>query len=124
MNNVKIEKIQPILADERGFFFEIINNLDIKHIIVTTFRKNAIRGNQFRSNMDQYFFLISGKTKLVLQSPQNNNKKEIEMTQGSFIFIPRGMAFATIAEEESILLECSPQSYDPKNPDIHRFKVI
>lgn len=56
MTEVKTEKIKPVLSDERGHFFEVMNNEIIKHIVITTFSKNAIRGNQFRKNMDQYFF--------------------------------------------------------------------
>ena len=124
MSKVSISQINPILKDERGLFFEVSNNNLIKHIVVTTFKKGAVRGNQFRKNMDQYFFLASGKAKVITQSVENGEKQETNLVQGSLLFIPRGIAFVTIAEEDSILLEFSPQEYDPNNPDINRFKIV
>lgn len=94
MSNMVTKNIKPILKDERGMFFEVINSINIKHVVVTTFHKGAIRGNQFRKNMDLYFFLTTGKIKLVTQSTVDHLRKETIMTQGSLAFIPRGIAFA------------------------------
>ena len=124
LNMMETKKIDPILKDDRGLFFEVANKLEIRHIVVTTFNKNAIRGNQFRKNMDQYFFLISGKAKLVTKSLNNSTKNETQLTQGSLAYIPRNTAFVTIAEKESILLEFSPQEFDPSNPDINKFELV
>lgn len=127
LNDLKMmesKKIDPILKDDRGLFFEVANKLEIRHIVVTTFNKNSIRGNQFRKNMDQYFFLISGKAKLITKSLDNSAKNETQLVQGSLAYIPRNTAFVTIAEEESILLEFSPQEFDPNNPDINKFELV
>ena len=74
--------------------------------------------------MDQYFFLASGKVKVITKSMKTNLRKENNMIQGSLLFIPREIAFVTIAQEDSILVECSPQEYDPNNPDINRVEII
>ncbi|MGQ0376490.1 MAG: hypothetical protein ACT4OW_03175 [Nitrososphaerota archaeon] len=124
MEEIKIEYIKPILKDERGLFFEVINNLLIKHIVVTTFLRGAIRGNQYRKNTDQFFFLTLGKIKLITQSMSDKMRKEVIMIPGSLVYIPREVAFASIAEEDSILLEFSPQAYDQNNPDINRIKIV
>ena len=58
MEMISFRQLKPLLEDERGLFFEVLNNITIKHVVVTTFTKNAKRGNQFRKNMDQYFFLV------------------------------------------------------------------
>jgi dTDP-4-dehydrorhamnose 3,5-epimerase-like enzyme len=121
LNSIKKYQIEPILSDERGLFFEVLNKIDVRHVIVTTFSKNAVRGNQIRKNMDQYFFLTTGKLKLILLDPENSNDShEIEMIQGTMVFIPRGYAFVSKAIENSILLELSPQHFDPENPDIQK----
>jgi dTDP-4-dehydrorhamnose 3,5-epimerase-like enzyme len=118
------DQLKPLLEDERGLFFEVLNNIEIRHVVVTTFTKNAKRGNQFRKNMDQYFFLASGKVKVITKSMETNEQKENNMIQGSMLFIPKGIAFVTIAEKDSILVECSPQEYDPNNPDINRVNIL
>ena len=124
MPSVKKYQLNPILSDERGLFFEVLNKINISHVIVTTFKKNAVRGNQYRKNMDQYFFLTSGKLKLITKKPDHpNDKKETEMVQGTMVFIPKGIAFVTKAIEDSILLELSPQHFDPENPDINKFNI-
>ena len=69
--SVKKYQLIPILSDERGLFFEVLNKVNITHVIVTTFTKNAVRGNQFRKTMDQYFFLTSGKLKLITKKPDD-----------------------------------------------------
>lgn len=124
LNVMEAKKIEPILKDERGLFFEVVNKLEIRHIVVTTFNENSVRGNQFRKNMDQYFFLISGKAKLITKSLDSSTKNETHLTQGSLAYIPRNTAFVTIAEKESILLEFSPQEFDPSNPDINKFELV
>ena len=118
-----VNQIKRLLEDERGLFFEVLNNIEIKHLVVTTFTKNAKRGNQYRKNMDQYFFLASGKVKVITKSMDTGERKENDMIQGSLLFIPKGIAFVTIAQEDSILVEYSPQEYDPNNPDINRVKI-
>ena len=124
LNVMETKKIEPILKDERGLFFEVANKLEIRHIVVTTFNENSIRGNQFRKNMDQYFFLISGKAKLITKPLNSSIKSDTQLTQGSLVYIPRNTAFVTIAEKESVLLEFSPQEFDPDNPDINKFELI
>jgi len=122
--SVKKYQLTPILSDERGLFFEVLNKVNITHVIVTTFTKNAVRGNQFRKTMDQYFFLTSGKLKLITKKPDNpDDCNEIEMVQGTMVFIPKGYAFVTKAIENSILLELSPQHFDPENPDIQKYEI-
>ena len=124
MPSIKKYQLNPILSDERGLFFEVLNNVQIAHVIVTTFKKNAVRGNQYRNKMDQYFFLTSGKLKLITKNPDMSDDKEVtKMTQGTMVFIPKGIAFVAKAIEESILLELSPQHFDPKNPDINKFSI-
>ena len=118
MPSIKKYQLNPILSDERGLFFEVLNNVQISHVIVTTFKKNAVRGNQYRNKMDQYFFLTSGKLKLITKNPNMSDGKNVtEMIQGTMVFIPKGIAFVAKAIEESILLELSPQHFDPKNPE-------
>jgi len=124
MPSIKKYQLNPILSDERGLFFEVLNNIQISHVIVTTFKKNAVRGNQYRNKMDQYFFLTSGKLKLITKNPNMSDGKNVtEMIQGTMVFIPKGIAFVAKAIEESILLELSPQHFDPKNPDINKFDI-
>ena len=124
MPSVKKYQLNPILSDERGLFFEVLNKISISHVIITTFKKNAIRGNQYRENMNQYFFLASGKLKLITKKPDgSDDKKEIEMIQGTMVFIPKGIAFVTKAIENSILLELSPEHFDPEHPDINKFNI-
>ena len=65
--------------------------------------------------------MTTGKLKLILLDPENSNDShEIEMIQGTMVFIPRGYAFVSKAIENSILLELSPQHFDPENPDIQK----
>ena len=124
MSSVKKYQLNPILSDERGLFFEVLNKINISHVIVTTFKKNAIRGNQYRKNMNQYFFLTSGKLKLITKKPNDSDdKKEMDMIQGTMVFIPKGIAFVTKAIEDSILLELSPDHFDPENPDINKYNI-
>ena len=93
-------------------------------LLLQRLKKNAIRGNQYRKNMDQYFFLTSGKLKLITKKPNDSDdKKEMDMIQGTMVFIPKGIAFVTKAIEDSILLELSPDHFDPENPDINKYNI-
>ena len=124
MSSVKKYQLNPILSDERGLFFEVLNKISISHVIVTTFKKNAVRGNQYRKNMDQYFFLTSGKLKLITKNPNDiDDERQMDMIQGTMVFIPKGIAFVTKASEDSILLELSPDHFDPENPDINKYNI-
>ena len=124
MSSVKKYQLNPILSDERGLFFEVLNKINISHVIVTTFKKNAVRGNQYRKNMDQYFFLTSGKLKLITKNPNDiDDERQMDMIQGTMVFIPKGIAFVTKAVEDSILLELSPEHFDPENPDINKYNI-
>ena len=124
MSSVKKYQLNPILSDERGLFFEVLNKISISLVIVTTFKKNAVRGNQYRKNMDQYFFLTSGKLKLITKNPNDiDDERQMDMIQGTMVFIPKGIAFVTKAIEDSILLELSPDHFDPENPDINKYNI-
>ena len=47
----------------------------------------------------------------------------MDMIQGTMVFIPKGIAFVTKAIEDSILLELSPDHFDPENPDINKYNI-
>ena len=74
--------------------------------------------------MDHYFFLTTGKLRVITKSLEQNDRSETIMSQGSLIYMPRNTAFVSITEEDSILLEFYSQEFDPDNPDINSFKLV
>ena len=84
MNSIKKFELEPILNDERGLFFEVLNKTQITHIIVTTFTKNAVRGNHFHKKTTQITFIISGEVDYYFKLPISKIKV-LSLIKNSFL---------------------------------------
>lgn len=78
MKNNVFERERKI--DERGFLVEFLRGDETKdftgQVHLSTSVPNAIRGNHFHKNKTEYFMVVSGKARLVIQSVISKETEE------------------------------------------------
>jgi oxalate decarboxylase/phosphoglucose isomerase-like protein (cupin superfamily) len=90
-------------ADARGEIIDLVENEVINAVTIVTFRKGSVRGNHYHKNTKQWNYLLSGKIKLVCQTP-GAEVKEVEMKEGDFVLTLPDERHALLGLEDSRLL--------------------
>ena len=90
-------------SDERGDIIDLIENETINAITIVTFKKGAVRGNHYHKHTTQWNYLISGRIKLVTQSPGAEVIETI-MGPGALTVLRSNDRHALLALEKSELM--------------------
>ena len=79
--------ILKIHEDEKGIINELLTHKDVKrhkslfgHLFFVTFNKNAIRGNHYHNKKHEYYVVVAGKLKVILQDIKSKKKKQITLS--------------------------------------------
>lgn len=123
------DKIQIIprrlLADSRGWFLKAITGKEnglppyTGEVYLTMGRPGQIKGGHYHPIANEWFTLIKGQSKLLLEDVQTKEKMEIRLQfeDAKTILIPCGIAHAFLSEgdEEFIVLAYTDQLYNPED---------
>lgn len=130
--NIKINKIE-LKSDERGWFAEILKSFQVDkkefgQIGLATSKPGAIRGNHYHTRKTEWFCVILGKAKLVLEDAKTGERKEIILDENDLQVIEIGPniyhALQNIGSDIMYLLHYVDEPFDPNNPDTIAKKVI
>ena len=80
--------IVPVFTDERGEIYDVLEEGDVEHIGMITFKEGVVRGNHYHLESTQYSLILDGKLKLTITDPDGGNKEEHMLEPGSFSSIP------------------------------------
>jgi UDP-2-acetamido-2,6-beta-L-arabino-hexul-4-ose reductase len=78
----------PVFSDQRGDIYDILEDVDIAHVGMVTFKKGVVRGNHYHLISTQYSFVLEGSIKLTISSIDGSEKQEFTLQPGSLSTIP------------------------------------
>lgn len=114
-----------VISDSRGFFLKTMTgserNLgnEFGEVYVTKALKGYSKGGHYHNLSNEWFTLISGEGRLVLQDIETLEIKEIVLTVSNpeTIFVPFGVAHVIKSETDEgfMLLAYSDRRYDPED---------
>lgn len=117
-------------ADERGSLVEnVLPSIlkESKHFFVSTSKPGVIRGNHYHLRKSEWFCVIEGKCKLVVEDVKTKERKEIIIEgENNFIIkmVPgKAHSFTNIGKGQMILLALINEVFDKNDPDTYPYKV-
>ncbi len=82
---------------------------------------NQLRGNHFHQRKQEWIYLISGESALLLADTGSQERASVELKAGDLAFIPPGVAHALRTVHPGHAVEFSPIRFDPK--DVHPYRL-
>lgn len=111
--------------DERGYLLEILRsdeiNEDIQQIYFSTSKHGAVRGGHYHKKKVEWFCVVKGKAKLVLEDNDLKEKEEMILSgdNPSIIKVPPNISHVieNIGDNEMHLIVISNEVFDPHDTD-------
>ncbi len=111
--------------DPRGVLFEVLRrdetDEDIKLIHFSTSKKGAVRGGHYHKRRVEWFCVVKGEGKLVIEDNETGEKKELILSGESPILvkIPPNTkhSIQNIGEGEMYLISVTNEVFNPKDSD-------
>lgn len=131
MEGVKIKKCD-YFEDERGWLLKVIQKEDLMgqnfgEVYITTAHPGIIKANHYHMDTDEWFCIIKGTAKLVLEDIESGETKEIILGTERFriIKVPKKIAHAVknIGDDLMYLLAIADQPYDNDDPDTYPYDI-
>jgi UDP-2-acetamido-2,6-beta-L-arabino-hexul-4-ose reductase len=123
INVRKIEKHE----DARGWLIEVLRgdaiNEEIKHIHFSISKPNAIRGKHYHKRKVEWFCVVKGVAKLMLEDVNTKEKKELILSEENPVSVEIHPYVAhtlqNIGSSEMHLLAIVNEVFDPKDTDTY-----
>lgn len=100
---MKLSKIRAAYKDERGEIIDILERVEIDCVTLITSVKGARRGNHYHKESDQYVYVLSGRIKVLTQTPDGEVEETI-IQSGDLVYTPPFEKHAFVAVEDSVFL--------------------
>jgi dTDP-4-dehydrorhamnose 3,5-epimerase-like enzyme len=131
LDDVEIKELR-VHQDDRGWVMEILRSEHVGtkpfgQIYVTTAHPGISKGNHYHERKTEWFCVLKGRGRLVLESIRTHNRREIPMEEGDFktVRIPPGVAHGLLntGDEMLYLLAYIDEAYDPEDPDTLPYQI-
>lgn len=127
----KVKKLE-IHSDERGWLVELLksNELEkpVKQIHIASIKPGCVRGNHYHSKRTEWFFLVSGEAKFVLQDIKTKKRISLRLSEKDpkvitiYPYISHGIK--NIGKKTLYLISAQSDIYNPQKQDTFRREVI
>ena len=124
--NIKIYKSVKHM-DNRGWLSEIIKESltkePIKQVYISLSHKGSVRGGHFHKRKVEWFSVISGKAKIVLEDLNSKEKKVLILSDENIILIEvRPFVYHTVESlsDKMLLFVAVNEEYDKNDKDTYR----
>lgn len=119
-------------VDDRGFVLEVLRseqvNAPFGQIFISTVRPGKVKGNHYHKRKHEWYHIVKGKVTVHFIDVATKVQKDVVLDEKypSLLEIKPGISHAITNEgrEEAIILAYISESYNPKDPDTFKFKVI
>ncbi len=110
--------------DNRGEIIDLLENENINAITVVTFKQGAVRGNHYHKHTIQWNYVMSGKIRLLSQTPGAPIEETI-MVPGDFVATTENVRHALIGVEDSSVMVFTkgPRGGKEYESDTYRLEV-
>jgi UDP-2-acetamido-2,6-beta-L-arabino-hexul-4-ose reductase len=131
LENVEITPLK-VHEDHRGWVMEMLRSESVRtavfgQIYVTTARPGISKGNHYHTRKTEWFCVLKGRGRLVLEDVHTHDRREIPMEEGRFVTvkIPSHVAHGVlnVGDEMLYLLAYIDEAYDPDDPDTHHYHI-
>ncbi len=118
--------------DERGWLVEILKSgegeEEIRQVYFSTSKCGAIRGNHYHKRKVEWFSVVKGKARLVVEDTKSKARKTLVLSGDSpaIVKIPPNISHAihNIGDDEMYLVIIVNEVFDPNDTDTFYVKVI
>ncbi|MFZ5845210.1 MAG: dTDP-4-dehydrorhamnose 3,5-epimerase family protein [Patescibacteria group bacterium] len=134
--NYKIDQAKKH-RDERGFLVDFLKLDDIKEgnrklgqiYFVTFAKKGVVRGNHYHATKGEWFAVLNGKIKAILEDIKTHERRELILDGDSDtyqrIFVGKNIAHAfTSLTKEAAMINYSDKPYYAADPDSAHYLLI
>jgi len=112
-------------SDVRGLLVEVLRRdetqRDMMHIYSVIAKLDAVRGNHFHKRKTEWFFIVKGTAKFVLEDNFSKEGKELILTGERPTVIEIGPnvshALKNVGEDELYFIVIADEVFNPKDPD-------
>jgi UDP-2-acetamido-2,6-beta-L-arabino-hexul-4-ose reductase len=119
-------------TDERGWLVEILRadevKEEMKQIYFSTSKPNAIRGNHYHKHKVEWFSVVKGKAKLVLEDNESKEREELILLDDTpaIVKIPPNISHAiqNIGDDEMYLIVIVNEVFNPDDADTFYVSLI
>lgn len=126
------KKILTIKSDSRGWLIEILKKEDIPkdilkkgfgQVYLTVAKPGAVRGNHYHKRKTEWFCVIKGKGKLVLQDINSKEKEELIIGHDNMLTVkipPNTFhKIENTFDEDMYIVAYIDEEFNPKDPDTY-----
>lgn len=106
---IKIRKVEPVHADDRGSIHDVLNE-NVGHVGYITFTKGSLRAKHYHHKSTQYDYVLSGKIRVVVCNIDGSGREDHIVEAGMATEIPPGIVHTYIAEEDSSMIDITTLS--------------
>jgi dTDP-4-dehydrorhamnose 3,5-epimerase-like enzyme len=99
--------------EERGEFVQIAYQEEMRHLAIFEIKKGFSRGNHYHEKKEEIFYIFDGKIKSILMDMDTLQKEEKILEKGDKIRLKPRCGHIFIAMEDTLVVEYSPQVFDP-----------
>ena len=119
-------------TDERGWLVEILRDDEIqeaiKQIYFSTSKPGAIRGNHYHKRKVEWFSVVKGKAKLVLEDNESKERKELILSEDNPAIVKITPhithAIQNIGDDEMYLIVIVNEVFNPDDADTFFVNLI
>jgi dTDP-4-dehydrorhamnose 3,5-epimerase-like enzyme len=123
MKKVVIEKL-PVTkqmtgakrwTEDRGEFVQVLYKEEMRHLAIFEIRKGFSRGTHFHEKKEEIFYIFSGTIRTAFMDMDTHQVEEHLLEKGDRIRIKPRCGHVFHALEDAVVVECSPQVFDPED---------
>ena len=114
-----------IHEDKRGLFVEMFKGIEMENPVlgqVSIMRANAgeVRGGHFHKRKTEWFALVDGKGKLVVEDVETGERESLDMGKYEVVKIRAGLLHYVEAETDLIMLIYCDEPFFEEDSDTYR----
>ena len=98
-----------------------------KHFFISKSKPGVIRGNHYHLRKSEWFYVIQGKCKLVIEDIKTKKREEIIVDSKENIILNmasnKAHAFKNIGKGQMILLALINEVFDKNDPDTYPYEL-